>query len=438
MQEPGPNTLACPRSIPRWVFTRHLSTAVLTCVVALAALGCARLDGWSAGGDPSELDDAIPETSDIQGADPGDERDLVPLPGDSAVEARPSETPGEDAAWDRRRPEVDGLSPDLDSVGPRPEPLPETQSEAEGSADLDAETTVDGLPETDMELEATADAKLEATADAELEATADAELDAAADAELDAGLDAEIDAAADAELYAELYAGLDTEADAEPEAETNADSYEPLVGFAGAFSLTYYYLVYESAFIYDSEGQELPNYPVSTLKDTSCAPLASVATSFADAICVEGSGVIRDGSVLNLDNDCACGHPCPNGRHVCFELLDPLAFPHGMGAMGDALEPLRSVATDTDVLDYGTVIYLPDWDGLLIPDVDGLGAFVHDGCFRAVDVGQGVDNYHLDIFAGSVGMWQALEWYVPTGSALPVYVDPGRCQEMRNPATVGD
>ena len=211
-----------------------------------------------------------------------------------------------------------------------------------------------------------------------------------------------------------------------------ADQADPFPGFVGAFGLTYYYMVYETSFTLDAQGQDLPDLPMTELRDMSCASLAQVATSFADAICVEGSGMIRDGRIVNLALDCACGHPCPNGRRVCFQMLDAEAFPYGMGAEGNALEPLRSLATDSSILTHGTVVYLPDWDGQVIPDVDGLGAFIHDGCFRADDIGHGVDGYHLDIFAGSPGMWQALEWYLPTSTILRAYDDPERCAALRD------
>ena len=215
--------------------------------------------------------------------------------------------------------------------------------------------------------------------------------------------------------------------DSETAVDTGPDEEAELVGFLGAFSLTYYFMVYETSFLVDAQGQELPDLPTTELRDVSCATLAEVATSFADAVCVEGSGMLRDGQVVNVDLDCGCGHPCPNGRTLCFLALDAEDFPYGMGAEGNALEPLRSVATDPSVLPYGTVVYLPDWDGLVIPDVDELGAFVHDGCFRADDIGHGVDGYHLDIFAASHGMWQALELQFPTGTELPAYDDPGHC-----------
>jgi 3D (Asp-Asp-Asp) domain-containing protein len=356
----GSNSIPAPAP-PSALFGGNLGRALVAglWLLALAALGCDDLGGWSSGGGEvvgaSSDTDSLGGDLDLHGADLADRTASDDASLDSALDTPRPEVPGPEPDPDSSRPELDAIGPELDAV--------DTQGDTPEASEAGPEDVP--VPEVPEEI------------------------------------------------------------------EVEDDSYEPLVGFAGAFSLTYYYMVYEAAYIFDSEGQELPDYPTSPLLDTSCAPLATVATSFADAICVEGSGVIRDGRVVNLDNDCDCGHPCPNGRQVCFQVLDPVAFPHGMGAMGNALEPLRSVATDTDVLAYGTVFYLPAWDGLVIPDVDDLGAFVHDGCFRADDIGHGVDDYHVDIFAGSPGMWQALEWYLPTGSALPLYVDPGRCVEMR-------
>jgi hypothetical protein len=49
-----------------------------------------------------------------------------------------------------------------------------------------------------------------------------------------------------------------------------------------------------------------------------------------------------------------------------------------------------------------------------IPAIDGLGGFTHDGCFRADDVGNGIDGMHIDFFAGTTSMWEALEAVFPS------------------------
>jgi 3D (Asp-Asp-Asp) domain-containing protein len=149
---------------------------------------------------------------------------------------------------------------------------------------------------------------------------------------------------------------------------------------------------------------------------------------FADEVCVEGSGRLTEGTVINYAGDCACGHPCSSGPTVCFALLDPATFPWGAGSMDNPLEPLRSWAVDNAVIAHGTILYTPEWDGVSIPSMDGIGGFVHDGCFRADDVGNGINGDHFDFFAGTTSMWNELENIHPSiQSHFQVHRDAPHC-----------
>ncbi len=100
--------------------------------------------------------------------------------------------------------------------------------------------------------------------------------------------------------------------------------------------------------------------------------------------------------------------------------MDPDKFPWGIGSQANALEPLRSWAVGTDLIGYGTVLYVEEWDGMELPEVGELGGEAHDGCFRADDVGGAIQGIHVDIFAGSREMWQALEGIFPTRTEFVV------------------
>jgi 3D (Asp-Asp-Asp) domain-containing protein len=102
----------------------------------------------------------------------------------------------------------------------------------------------------------------------------------------------------------------------------------------------------------------------------------------------------------------------------------------GKGSRNNALEPLRSWAVDTSVIPHGTVVYVEEWDGVDIPQVGELGGFTHDGCFRADDVGGGINGNHFDFFAGTPQMWQALEGIYPTRTNFTVYTDSPRCAHL--------
>lgn len=182
----------------------------------------------------------------------------------------------------------------------------------------------------------------------------------------------------------------------------------------GTFFNTYYYLADEAGY---SGGDD------TILYDHHCDPLAEVPSDFADAACIEGSARLEDGTVINYHSPCSCG-PCS----FCWSEMDPNTHPWGMGSRGNALEPLRSWAVDTDVLTHGSVVYVEEWDGVDIPQIGDLGGFVHDGCFRVDDVGGGISGNHFDYFAGTPQMWQALEAIYPTRTDFAVYGDSPRCE----------
>jgi len=190
----------------------------------------------------------------------------------------------------------------------------------------------------------------------------------------------------------------------------------------GTVRNTYYYLAEEV--LYSATGGE------AVLYDAACQPLARVSAAFSDAVCVEGSGRLADGTVLSFARSCSCGRRCPTGGTVCYERLSGAAYPWGRGAGGRALQPLRSLAVDPTLLSLGSTLYLADWDGFQIPPVGQLGGFVHDGCFRADDVGGWVEGDHVDLFSGTRAMRRALEGDFPTDSRWTARRGGQRCAHL--------
>ncbi len=186
---------------------------------------------------------------------------------------------------------------------------------------------------------------------------------------------------------------------------------------------TYYYLVYEN----DYTGAD-----DTTLYDSNCKAIADVPYRFSDAVCIEGSGKLADGRVINYAKTCSCGRKCASYSYiVCYSVLDVNKYPWGMGSKGNPLVPLRSWAVDNSIIPFGTVLYAEEWDGVLIPDVDGIGNFVHDGCFRADDIGGAIQGMHYDFFAGTPKMWKALEKIFPTKSNFNVYKNTPKCNYLK-------
>ncbi|MFU8805411.1 MAG: hypothetical protein ACNA8W_16480, partial [Bradymonadaceae bacterium] len=92
--------------------------------------------------------------------------------------------------------------------------------------------------------------------------------------------------------------------------------------FIGEFIHTYYYLADETQY---------SGSATTTLYDSQCRAMAQVSASFSDSVCIEGSGKLRDGTIINYASTCSCGRRCPTGGTVCYSKLDANRFPWGKG-----------------------------------------------------------------------------------------------------------
>ncbi len=180
----------------------------------------------------------------------------------------------------------------------------------------------------------------------------------------------------------------------------------------GKFRNTYYDFPNEP----DFAGASIP------LMNGKCEPIAQVARGFYDAVCVQGSGSLaRGGTVSFAKRDCACAEVCPRtGQRICFDALDKTSFPWGRGAAGTPIMPLRSIAADTKVLPMGTVLYLPELDGVA----------ESDGCFVVEDRGLRVQGEHVDIFTGQPARTAAINARVPSNQGVTVIVDTPKCAHL--------
>ncbi|MCH9681572.1 MAG: hypothetical protein K0V04_09075 [Deltaproteobacteria bacterium] len=168
----------------------------------------------------------------------------------------------------------------------------------------------------------------------------------------------------------------------------------------GSFQLTYYWVTEESAF---------GGADTAKLYDKSCNVLASVPNGFADAIKLEGTGRLTDGTVLNYWGACNCP------RSPCYFEVDA-SHPWGHGVQNRALSPFRSVAVDKDVVAYGTKLYIEKLDGVMMPGEAPWGGFVHDGCVSADDTGSAINGKHLDFFAARKPDYLALNGLLGVGN----------------------
>lgn len=186
--------------------------------------------------------------------------------------------------------------------------------------------------------------------------------------------------------------------------------------------------VYRNTYYDFPDEREVAAGPKATVYDASCEPIAEVAEAFHDALCVQGSGRLRSGATVSFaKRDCDCARVCPRtDQRICFEALDPKRFPHGRGARGTPITPLRSVAVDPDVIPLGEVLYIPMFQGLRGPT----GA-PHDGCFIAEDRGLKVVGRHVDIFTGSPSTTASWNRAVPSNQGVEVIVGASRCAHLQ-------
>ena len=184
------------------------------------------------------------------------------------------------------------------------------------------------------------------------------------------------------------------------------------LGETGTYKLTYYWLAYESE--YANEPYEIEIYTRQGF------PLGRFLRAFVFELRLEGSGVLRDGRLINYDGR------CHYGIGTCYQTLDPQAHPFGKGGQQRALQPFRSVAVDPRWVPLGTPLYMPELKGMRLPD----GSY-HDGCVRADDTGGGIRRREIDFFVESYANYKYLEEQLWNDHKVTPHVEEPRCQYLR-------
>lgn len=185
----------------------------------------------------------------------------------------------------------------------------------------------------------------------------------------------------------------------------------PLAASRG-FRLSFYWLAWEAEYanepydtgIYTRDGFYLGRFP----------------RAFVFELKLEGSGILRDGRIINYDGDCAYG------VGTCFRAVDPKEHPVGVGGQGRPLEPYRSVAIDPRLVPIGTPLYIPELRGLRLAS-GGL----HDGCVRADDTGGGIKHRKVDFFVESYAHYKQLADRLWWDMGITPLVEEPRCEYLR-------
>ena len=178
------------------------------------------------------------------------------------------------------------------------------------------------------------------------------------------------------------------------------------------FRLSFYWIAYESD--YAAEAYDTAIYTRGGFY------IGSFPSAFVFELKLEGSGILRDGRVLNYDGD------CNYGMGTCFKTLALAEHPLGAGVQGRPLVPFRSIAVDPRFIPIGATVYVPELVGALLPD-----GTRHDGCLRADDMGGAIKEHKIDFFVESYNNFKFIAdnlWW--RMKATPLLEEP-RCNYLK-------
>jgi len=178
------------------------------------------------------------------------------------------------------------------------------------------------------------------------------------------------------------------------------------------FALRFYWLAFQDKYGYLDEQVDL-----YTPKGDF---LGAFSHRFYRSLRMEGSGILSDGRVVNYAGRCRYG------AGTCFEQLDAERYPAGRGAGRRALVPFQSVAVDPRLIPIGEPLYVPELDGLTLPNGE-----VHDGCVRADDTGGGIKKRKMDFFVAEYAHFRSLLVQLGGEISITPHIESPRCVYLR-------
>ncbi len=193
----------------------------------------------------------------------------------------------------------------------------------------------------------------------------------------------------------------------------------PLVEDLG-FALRFYWLALETEFDDPDERKYAPRDQAEIYTRDGFF-IGAVPEQMAWSMRMEGTGVMADGRVINYHG------PCNYGYGTCFATLDPDVHPFGRGAGQRALVPFKSVAVDQRLVKIGEPIYVPEFDGMRLPD-----GTIHDGCVRAEDTGGGIKKRKMDFFVVTYANFRYLLSELWNVSYITPHVMAPKCEYLRD------
>jgi 3D (Asp-Asp-Asp) domain-containing protein len=148
--------------------------------------------------------------------------------------------------------------------------------------------------------------------------------------------------------------------------------------------------------------------------------LGTFPERFVRALRMEGTGRLTDGRVINYHGR------CEYGVGTCYQTMNQETHPHGRGAGRRPLVPFKSVAIDPHLVPIGEPLYIPEFDGLRMPD-----GHIHDGCVRADDTGGSIKKRKMDFFVDSFGHFRMLLDRLQGVTWITPEIEHPRCQYLR-------
>ncbi|KAL7333342.1 hypothetical protein PS15p_202250 [Mucor circinelloides] len=167
-----------------------------------------------------------------------------------------------------------------------------------------------------------------------------------------------------------------TKKEEEPRASSSSDKKDNRKLLQKGSDLTYYWIAHPDD--YEHGGKSV------TVKTCDGDNLGTVSEKYADALVMEGTGVVGN-KVINLGG-CSCSD------YKCFMEVDKKEDPYGLTSFGSPLRPFITIAAND--IKRNTKIYVPSIDGWEIPG----SSKKHNGCLLVDDRSWSFDSNHIDFY----------------------------------------